>query len=112
MTAVVSLANIYSLALLCHYLLHHNVSHGRQLIVAGSLIWLTNVVIFALWYWETDRGGPGQRAAGRDGPPDFLFPADERRPDRAAVLASTVHRLPVRVTHQRDGVQPHRHAAR
>ena len=38
------------------------------------LIWLTNLLIFALWYWEMDRGGPGRRAAGRDGPPDFLFP--------------------------------------
>jgi uncharacterized membrane protein len=31
------------------------------------------VVIFSLWYWETDRGGAGKRAAGQDGPPDFLF---------------------------------------
>ena len=31
-------------------------------------------MIFGLWYWETDRGGAGMRAAGRDGPPDFLFP--------------------------------------
>ncbi len=62
-----------SLALLAHELLHHNSPNGRRLIVAGALIWLTNVAIFALWYWEIDRGGPGQRAAGRDGAPDFLF---------------------------------------
>lgn len=74
LTALVSAANIFSLVLLSHYLLHHNVSQGRQLIVSGALIWLTNVVIFGLWYWETDRGGAGQRAAGRDGPPDLLFP--------------------------------------
>jgi uncharacterized membrane protein len=74
MTALVSLANTASLALLCHYLFRHHVQDGRQLIIAGAVIWLTNVVIFALWYWETDRGGPGHRAAGRDGPPDFLFP--------------------------------------
>ncbi len=74
MTALVSLANVYSLALLCHYLFNHNVLDGKSLIMAGIVIWLTNVVIFGLWYWETDRGGPGQRAAGRDGPPDFLFP--------------------------------------
>jgi uncharacterized membrane protein len=74
MTALVSLANTISLALLVHLLLHHGTSNGRELIVAGSLIWLTNVLIFGLWYWEADRGGPGRRAAGRDGPPDFLFP--------------------------------------
>ncbi len=48
--------------------------NGRELIVSGVLIWLTNFLIFALWYWEIDRGGPGRRAAGHDGPPDFLFP--------------------------------------
>jgi uncharacterized membrane protein len=73
LTAFVSAANIFSLAALTHFLLHHRVSDGRGLIFAGVLIWLTNLLIFALWYWEMDRGGPGRRAAGRDGPPDFLF---------------------------------------
>ena len=73
LTAFVTAANIFSLAALTHFLLHHRVSDGRGLIVAGVLIWLTNLLIFALWYWEMDRGGPGRRAAGRDGPPDFLF---------------------------------------
>jgi uncharacterized membrane protein len=81
LTAFVSAANIYSLGALTHYLLHHNPpGGGRPLIVAGVLIWLTNFLIFALWYWEMDRGGPGRRAAGHDGPPDFLFPqmSDDR----------------------------------
>jgi hypothetical protein len=56
------------------------VNDGHALIISGMLIWLTNFLIFALWYWEIDRGGPGKRAAGHDGPPDFLFPqmADDR----------------------------------
>jgi uncharacterized membrane protein len=75
LTAFVSTANIYSLAALTHFLLHHNPpGGGRPLITAGMLIWLTNFLIFALWYWEMDRGGPGRRAAGHDGSPDFLFP--------------------------------------
>jgi uncharacterized membrane protein len=80
LTAFVSAANIYSLATLTHFLLHHNVGNGRELIVAGVLIWLTNFLIFGLWYWELDRGGPGKRAAAHDGPPDFLFPqmSDDR----------------------------------
>ena len=73
LTALVSAANIYSLAALTHYLLHHNVSNGRELIVSGVLIWLTNVLIFSLWYWEMDRGGPGKRAVGQADEPDFLF---------------------------------------
>lgn len=80
LTAFVSTANVYSLATLTRYLLHHNVSDGHTLIGSGVFIWLTNFLIFALWYWELDRGGPGVRAAGHDGPPDFLFPqmADDR----------------------------------
>jgi uncharacterized membrane protein len=80
LTAFVSAANIFSLVALTSLLLHHNVENGKQLIVSGMLIWLTNFLIFALWYWEIDRGGPGRRAAGHDGPPDFLFPqmSDDR----------------------------------
>lgn len=83
LTAIVSAANIYSLGALTHFLLHHisaGKNEGRELIVSGVLIWLTNFLIFALWYWEMDRGGPGHRAAGNDGAPDFLFPqmSDDR----------------------------------
>ncbi len=80
LVALVSAANIFSLAALTHYLLHHNVNKGQELIVAGVVIWLTNFLIFGLWYWEIDRGGPGRRAAGADGAPDFLFPqmSDDR----------------------------------
>lgn len=74
LTALVSGANVTSLVLLSRDLLHHGSPNGRQLIIAGALIWLTNVIIFGLWYWETDRGGPGKRAAAEDGPPDLLFP--------------------------------------
>lgn len=81
LTAFVTAANVYSLGALSHFLLHHPSSgpevgayNGRELIVSGVLIWLTNFLIFGLWYWEMDRGGPGRRAAGHDGPPDFLFP--------------------------------------
>ena len=74
LTSLVSIANAGSLALLTHELLHQNPANGRQLIVSGTLIWLTNVIIFGLWYWEMDRGGPGQRAEGSDDAPDFLFP--------------------------------------
>jgi uncharacterized membrane protein len=80
LTAFVSAANVFSLVELTHYLLHHQLPEGRGLIVSGVLIWLTNFLIFALWYWEIDRGGPGRRAAGHDAPPDFLFPqmSDDR----------------------------------
>jgi uncharacterized membrane protein len=74
MIAFVSAANIYSLTELCKFLLHHNPVEGPQLLRSGIVIWLTNFLIFGLWYWELDRGGPGKRASGHDEPPDFLFP--------------------------------------
>jgi len=40
----------------------------------GGAIWLTNVIVFSLWYWEFDRGGPAERAAGSPIPPSLAFP--------------------------------------
>jgi uncharacterized membrane protein len=72
--SMVALANVVSLTLLVHYLLHGGKAGGRPLILASIVIWLTNVAVFALWYWQLDRGGPDRRARGHEGRPDFLFP--------------------------------------
>jgi uncharacterized membrane protein len=45
-----------------------------DLLLTGLSIWLTNVIVFALWYWEFDRGGPVARAIAPRPHPDFLFP--------------------------------------
>jgi uncharacterized membrane protein len=45
-----------------------------ELLLTGLAIWLTNVIVFALWYWEFDRGGPVARAIAPRPYPDFLFP--------------------------------------
>ncbi len=45
-----------------------------ELLLTGLAIWLTNVIVFALWYWEFDRGGPVARAISPRPYPDFLFP--------------------------------------
>jgi uncharacterized membrane protein len=77
--AVLSAANIGSLGLLVHSLLTKEAING-QAITAQSLllwsaqIWLTNVIVFGLWYWELDRGGPVARTRTRHRAPDFLFP--------------------------------------
>jgi|ERR1051326_837657 uncharacterized membrane protein len=57
----------------------HNHHAGNDLGSAGLLlrnggaIWATNVIVFALWYWEMDRGGPVARACGTHTHTDFLF---------------------------------------
>ena len=40
----------------------------------GAALWVTNVIVFSLWYWVFDRGGPGQRATGIAAAPSFAFP--------------------------------------
>jgi uncharacterized membrane protein len=74
---VVSLANLVSLILLIHYLVSGGHTGGRQLIESGGLLWLTNVLLFSVWYWEMDRGGPVHRHLDPDAPVDFQFPQME-----------------------------------
>ena len=40
----------------------------------GAAVWVENVIVFSLWYWQLDRGGPAERAAGSPIPPSFAFP--------------------------------------
>lgn len=74
MIAFVSAANVVSLVMLSHQLLHGGKENGHQLILSGIVLWCTNVLLFGLWYWETDRGGPVAREKGERDFPDFLFP--------------------------------------
>jgi uncharacterized membrane protein len=76
--AVVNLSNVISLALLVNGLLHGSSdlgpNPGSVLFFSAINIWLTNVIVFALWYWELDRGGPDERSSPQHREPDFLFP--------------------------------------
>jgi hypothetical protein len=75
LVAVMSLANGASALLLLRALLHGKLSGGAAgLLANGGAVYVTNIIAFALWYWELDRGGPLARAAGRRQHPDFLFP--------------------------------------
>ena len=51
-----------------------NASSAASLFGRGAALWVTNVIVFSLWYWEFDRGGPAERAAGAHVSPSFLFP--------------------------------------
>lgn len=72
--AVVNLANVVSLVELSHALLYGTRTIGRVFVYASLPIWFTNVLVFALWYWELDRGGPAARLQPHHRKPDFLFP--------------------------------------
>jgi hypothetical protein len=47
---------------------------AKVLLGAGAAVWLTNVIAFALWYWDLDRGGAAARANGTGSSPAFVFP--------------------------------------
>jgi hypothetical protein len=72
--ALISLANTAALASLLHHLLYGGGSiSGRTLLYAAFDIWATNVIVFSLWFWELDGGGPIARRKNPDGRRDFAF---------------------------------------
>jgi len=74
---LVSLANIVSLGLLVHYLVNGGKVGGHALMLSGVVLWGTNVLLFSVWYWEMDRGGPVVRFLDPKALPDFQFPQME-----------------------------------
>lgn len=47
---------------------------ASELLRDGAILWACNVVVFALWYWELDGGGPTRRHTLGYEATDFLFP--------------------------------------
>jgi uncharacterized membrane protein len=72
---VMTVANSASAVLLIRAILEGTSgSSAIPLLASGASIWVTNVIAFALWYWEFDRGGPVRRAHGTRKHPDLMFP--------------------------------------
>jgi len=73
-SGITTLALIGSVILLVRALPAHRES-PMQLLRSGGLLWLTNVIVFALWYWRLDGGGPTVRHKQKKfGSTSFLFP--------------------------------------
>jgi uncharacterized membrane protein len=73
-----SVANSYSLVLVAKRLLQSGrINNGRELILVALNIYVTNIIIFGLWYWEMDGGGPGARLQAAKYEHDFLFPQNQ-----------------------------------
>ncbi len=74
LVGLMMLSNTASALKLIDSIVSRSVTDAGSLLLSGGSIWLTNVVVFALWYWELDRGGPGKRAQATHLYPDFIFP--------------------------------------
>ena len=79
---VVMLLNVLSLAQLID-LMVFDPTHieARRLLGSSIVIWIGNVLTFALLYWLLDGGGPDSRIASDEWRADFLFPQPVRKPD-------------------------------
>lgn len=75
LTALITLINFGALVELVQKLLHGTASkEGQTLLLDALNIWGTNVIVFGLWYWSIDRGGPASRGLTDIAKCDFLFP--------------------------------------
>lgn len=79
---LVSLANVASLVLVINALLNGGDVPGRSLIGAAFSIFITNIIVFGLWYWEMD--SPGLTGVKKhDDKPQFDFPQMETKLEEA-----------------------------
>jgi len=79
-TSALTLALISSLVLLIRGLPAHR-DEPATLLRAASVLWFTNVLVFALWYWKLDAGGPlGRERATGPVQSSFLFPQMNKQP--------------------------------
>jgi hypothetical protein len=78
----ITVDNTLSAIVLDARIISGDVSNDAALLLgSGSAIFITNIIAFAIWYWELDRGGPFARREGTRPYPDFLFP--QMDPDTA-----------------------------
>ena len=74
--ASIGFTNLYSLLRVLGAMLNGGTFNGHDLILAAINIYLTNIIVFAMLYWEMDGGGPGKRRSPHNDTRDFLFPQD------------------------------------
>jgi uncharacterized membrane protein len=73
--ALVSAANAASIVLLIHLLVNGGTTKTPPLLLRAAVhMWVVNVLLFALWFWQLDGGGPVRRPACVPADRDFLFP--------------------------------------
>jgi hypothetical protein len=84
LVVVLVVANAASLVLLVHGVFVGSRLGPLGLLAAGLVLWVVNLAVFALMYWEFDGGGPESRADGYQGRyPDLVFP--QQQADQEAI---------------------------
>jgi uncharacterized membrane protein len=83
LTAMITVTNGWSAIRLVTQIARGQQEDAFVLLVSGAAIWATNVIVFGLWYWQLDRGGPLGSQGGMCRR-DFVFP-QQQDPDPALV---------------------------
>ena len=80
--AVISAANGASIVLLVHSLVAGEKAQARLLLRVAIHLWSMNVLVFGLWFWQLDGGGPVHRRTSPliESERDFLFPQQTLEP--------------------------------
>ncbi len=123
LAVIIAATNITALGLLVVQLVQNTDTPGGALLLGALQVWATNVIAFALIFWELDRGGPGSAYSARPrGPAAGRFPFQPRRGPRhrrrgregleqGRGLGTDVSGLSLRLHHELQCVQPYRHYA-
>jgi hypothetical protein len=98
LVTIIIVTNTISLVHVLGLLVDAHPHDGRDLLLAAGQVWITNMIAFALVFWELDRGGAVARVPTshvRTRHADFLFPQDDENVARMSTGSSEEVWIPV-----------------
>jgi uncharacterized membrane protein len=85
LASVLVIANIGSFILLARAVFLGSTLTPTDLLASGVALWVVNVLVFAIVYWELDGGGPEARLERRHEFPDLVFPQQQADQEKLTV---------------------------
>ena len=82
---MLAIANAVCLVLLVRGIFVGSSLDALGLLLSGVVLWVVNIAVFALAYWEIDGGGPEDRGRDSGKLPDLVFP--QQQPDQDGLAA-------------------------
>jgi hypothetical protein len=113
LVSVLVLATLWSTGQLIDDLIHGGpeTNSASDILAAGTAIWFSNIIAFALLYWEVDGGGAAARTHQIPAHADFAFPQQSNprlaRPNWRPLFVDYLYLA----LHERHGLQPDRRHA-
>ena len=73
--AAITIDNTASAVVLDYHILTGTVSNDAALLLgSGAAVFITNIIVYGVWYWEIDLGGPFARAGVTERTPERRYP--------------------------------------